>query len=134
MTTTEKNCRDLWRKLVKRDGYCEICGDPNNLHAHHPFGKKCHATIVFNPLLGVSLCGFPKQPNCHDRFGQENLDGLLAELLPILRIKDPERFTLLDLTAQTYKRTNHARADYQQIYAELQRFEREHGTDWMDQF
>ncbi len=133
MIRIKVKCYDLWRVLVKRGGKCEICGHTQHLHSHHPFGRHCGPTITFNPLLGICLCGFPRPVNCHDRFPQGNIDGLLAELLPRILTEQPERVALLEKTRRTYKRPSHEKVDYKAIYAELQRFEREHADSWMDE-
>ena len=130
LTTIQKKCGDLWRKLVKRKGRCELCGYPQHLHAHHPVGRK-NPQIAHNPLLGVCLCGFPRPNNCHDKYPQEKLDELLAALLPRIFENEPDRAVLLQTTADTYKRVNHKRTDWNQIYAELQRFERENADGWL---
>ena len=127
MINIAKRCRELCSKLVRRIGYCEICGETFRLEAHHPFGRKCHPSIQFNPDLGVCLC-----TKDHNRFGQENLEGLLAELLPILLFKQPERAELLQEAARTYKMINSTRIDYKIIWAELKQFERDHSDGWME--
>ena len=122
----EKRCMELWGKLVRRSGRCELCGDTSEIQAHHPFGRKGHWSIKFNPDLGVCLC-----MKCHIRL-DKTLSDLLAELLPILLIKQPGRAALLQKTAREYKRFKSGRADFQAIRADLERFEREHSDGWMD--
>lgn len=133
MTYQDEKCTAKWAKLVKRDGRCELCGETTNLQAHHPFGRKCHWFIKYNPDLGVALCGarIGKQ-GCHAEYDKD-LSGLFAVLLPKLLHTQPERAALLQKTAKTYKVLRKDRIDYKLIWSYLLEFERKRGSDWYDE-
>ena len=137
MTNDEKKCRDLCAELVRLCGIrgpnrCELCGSTYKVAAHHPFGRRCHWSIKFDPRLGVCLCSSSSGSiGCHE-FYDKDLDGLLAELIPVLRLKDDERAELLEGTAKVYKRLKYSKPNFKRIYVGLKQFERDHAGDWMD--
>ena len=57
-----KKADDLWSKLIRSIGYCEICGSNNTLNAHHVIGRANYATRYLKEN-GVCLC-----VNCHKSF------------------------------------------------------------------
>jgi len=66
MTNAEKQCRELWSKIVRhRDRRCILCGNPGSetfpLAAHHIFNKaRGNWVIMYDIDFGVTFC-----VNCH---------------------------------------------------------------------
>ena len=62
MTNAEKQCKELWSKIVKhRDRRCIFCGSPGTedfpLQAHHVFNKaRGNWVITYNVDFGVTFC------------------------------------------------------------------------------
>lgn len=52
----DKKCLELWAKIVKHGGRCEICGStPKVLHAHHLIGRS-NRLYRYDPMNGIALC------------------------------------------------------------------------------
>ena len=47
-----------WSKVVKKrdDNSCQVCGNNENLDAHHIFHKKFYPKLCLNPNNGITLC------------------------------------------------------------------------------
>jgi hypothetical protein len=56
-TNYRKKCDDLWSKIVRQVGRCEICGSTGRLEAHHLLGKSGLRTKYRHDLSGgICLC------------------------------------------------------------------------------
>ena len=92
-TRAKTRCDDLWSKVIRKDGFCEICGTTKNLQAHHVVTR---AKLPTRHMLenGVCLCAkhhlFNKDISAHgnsvafvkwyiEEYGQERLDWLLEQ-------------------------------------------------------
>jgi len=90
MTNAEKQCRELWSKIVKhRDRRCIFCGSPGTeafpLEAHHVFNKaQGNWVIIYNTDFGVTFC-----PKCHvdTPVGSDVFERLIIKV----RAKDEDR-------------------------------------------
>ncbi len=90
MTNAEKDCRQLWAKIVKhRDRCCIICGSPGNeifpLEAHHLFNvSQGNWPTLFDIDYGVTLCKDHHEPTPKD-------SELFEKIVARIRVKDEER-------------------------------------------
>lgn len=55
-TGTDKTKLKEWSKRIRETGACDICGDTENLTAHHLWDKKTHPTLALQDENGVCLC------------------------------------------------------------------------------
>lgn len=64
---TEKSAAKLkqWADRIKKTGEykCDICGDHQNLSAHHLWDKNTHPSLMYQDENGVCLC-----TKCHNEF------------------------------------------------------------------
>jgi hypothetical protein len=99
MGSKRENCDNLWSKIVRRKGYCEMCGlNKLNLHAHHIFGRKCSWNVKYDVEFGASLC-MEDHDAMHGIYSQAIIDkgwdlspeALLEKLITSINFVDPFR-------------------------------------------
>ena len=67
----KKKCDDLWGKIVRSVGHCEVCGRPSGkLEAHHLITKGSSVRYRHDINNGICLC-----VRCH-KFGGTVVDGV----------------------------------------------------------
>jgi len=54
-TSLKNKCDDLWKKIIHLKGYCEVCGTPYGLNAHHIIGK-VNYNLRWDIRNGCLLC------------------------------------------------------------------------------
>jgi len=52
-----------WSLRVRKMGKCNVCGNTENLSAHHLYDKNTHSTLKYQDENGVCLC-----QDCHNSF------------------------------------------------------------------
>lgn len=86
MTNAERQCRELWSKIVRhRDRWCVLCGSTHEIEAHHLFNKaRGNWTIIYDVDYGVTLC---KDHHQDTPVGSDMFEKLVARV----RVKDESR-------------------------------------------
>jgi len=64
-----------WAQEVKKVGKCDICGETENLSAHHLWSKTLHKSLAYQYDNGVCLCN-----KCHKAF--HNKYNIMFQITP----------------------------------------------------
>jgi len=118
---TKKDYKDaldaLWGKIIRRNGFCEICGSPDYLNAHHDIPRD-HLFFRHNLENGHCLCS-----GCHT-MGRKLPDGTImnAHGLPWvyeawMKKNQPERFKWWD--KNRFNIPSATNYNYEQVYETL---------------
>ena len=98
----------LWSQIIKRVGYCEICGGTNSLNAHHIISRS-HYALRYDIDNGICLCA-----GCH-RFNKNSAHNNPVYFMDWFKTKHPERYEYL-LSMKNATRQE----DYEQILKRLE--------------
>ena len=72
----------IWaREIINRDGRCVICGQKQDLEAHHVFKVNPQDKIYYGINNGVALC-----KSCHNKYHEQfGVDCSIKHLLELQR-------------------------------------------------